>query len=112
MGATVTGILYADSNGNGIQEPGEVGIPNATVTLTDGNRSLDLVRTAITDANGLYHFNNVPPGQYTLRVELPAGQGAVKIPPIVVTISDSAPVTLPAAAIRMGGTIYLPALFR
>lgn len=45
--------VWRDVNGNGIQEPSEVGIAGVTVRLYQGST---LVGTAVTDANGEYYF--------------------------------------------------------
>ncbi|MBL0146818.1 MAG: hypothetical protein IPP48_14920 [Chitinophagaceae bacterium] len=49
-------FVWNDVNGNGVQDGGEAGIPNATVTLTypDG-----ATVTTTTDVNGVYAFNNL-----------------------------------------------------
>ncbi len=68
--ATLGDRVWVDSNGNGIQDAGENGLANVTVTLyaADGTQ----VATT-TDANGQYTFTNITPGDYYLRVILPAG---------------------------------------
>ncbi|HEX7704859.1 MAG TPA: TonB-dependent receptor [Thermoanaerobaculia bacterium] len=43
-------------------------LPGATVTITSPN--LQGSRTAISDGNGNYNFAALPPGEYTVRVEL------------------------------------------
>ena len=47
---TVAGSVIEDTNGNGAADPGEPGIPGATVTLYDDNGNP--VDTAVTDPNG------------------------------------------------------------
>jgi SdrD B-like domain len=46
----VCGTVFNDTNGNGIQEPGEDGIPGAQVTISSPTSSV----TTFTDANGIY----------------------------------------------------------
>ncbi|HQZ83569.1 MAG TPA: SdrD B-like domain-containing protein [Pyrinomonadaceae bacterium] len=46
--------VWRDTNGNGVQDPGEPGIANVTVHLYDSNGVL--VGTAVTDPNGEYYF--------------------------------------------------------
>lgn len=59
--------VWNDANNNGIQDPGELGLPNVTVKLyDDGN---NLIASAVTNANGLYLFT-VPPGNYYLHFTL------------------------------------------
>ncbi|MCW1885552.1 carboxypeptidase regulatory-like domain-containing protein [Luteolibacter flavescens] len=63
--ATVTGVLYADTNGNGVRDAGEQGLPDITVLITD---SLNAARTAVTDANGVWTVS-VPPGTTVAKVD-------------------------------------------
>jgi hypothetical protein len=52
--AMISGTVYADMNGNGLRDPGEVGLANSTLQLFDANNAL--VGTAVTDALGAYQF--------------------------------------------------------
>ncbi|RYD67321.1 MAG: DUF11 domain-containing protein, partial [Verrucomicrobiaceae bacterium] len=63
--ATVTGHVYLDSNGNHVEDPGEPGIPNVNVIITD---SLGVVSTVVTDASGNWTVS-VPPGTTTYDVD-------------------------------------------
>jgi len=69
------GIVFNDVNGNGQIDPGDNGIPGVTVFLDrNGNLILDNEeREAITDSLGVYDFNNLPPGTYTVRQVPPPG---------------------------------------
>jgi len=51
---------------DGIQDAGEPGLANVTVELY--NSSDVLVATTTTDASGYYHFNNLVPGTYKVKV--------------------------------------------
>ncbi|MDA7502295.1 carboxypeptidase regulatory-like domain-containing protein, partial [Chitinophagales bacterium] len=57
--------VWLDDNGDGVQDPGEDGIPNVEVTLTyaDGTTI-----TTTTDADGEYLFDNLPAGDYEVTV--------------------------------------------
>ncbi len=80
--------VFNDLNGNGTQDPGEVGIAGATVTLRDSAGAV--VGTLVTDANGNYQFTNVPPGNnYTVTVTPPAGFSNTT--PLVQTIATLNP---------------------
>ncbi|MBW8873571.1 MAG: carboxypeptidase regulatory-like domain-containing protein [Acidobacteria bacterium] len=66
--------LWLDTNGDGVQDPGEVGINGTTVQLLDGGGNV--IGTTTTAGDGIYHFNNLTPGTYSVRVvstTLPAG---------------------------------------
>ncbi len=70
--ATIGNLVFQDSNGNGVQDSGEPGIPNVTVILRDpiGN----VIATTTTDTNGNYQFVNIPPGiNYTVTLVPPTG---------------------------------------
>ncbi len=54
---------------DGVREIGEDGLANVQVTLTGNGQNLK----KNTDANGLFTFENVPPGTYTLTFGKPAG---------------------------------------
>jgi protocatechuate 3,4-dioxygenase beta subunit len=63
--------VFEDSNGNGIQDEGEPGLPDVVIHLVDnsGNR----VATTTSDANGEYEFQEIPPGSYSVQVEVDDG---------------------------------------
>ncbi len=74
--ATVGNRLWLDENSDGIQDVGELGIPNVIVELQDGGCTPGTdCPTAITDGNGGYLFQNVSAGTYTVAVlsGLPTG---------------------------------------
>ncbi|HEU5089026.1 MAG TPA: SdrD B-like domain-containing protein, partial [Roseiflexaceae bacterium] len=54
-------FVWRDSNSNGIQDAGEVGVPNVTVELYGAQGLID---TAVTNANGLYNLTAPTPGDY------------------------------------------------
>ncbi len=49
---TIIGRVFVDKNGDGEQQAGEPGVPNAVVFMDDGNR-------IVTDANGIFSLANV-----------------------------------------------------
>ena len=65
--AKIRGSVYQDANGNGIRDPGEVGIAGVTITLT-GTDDLGspVNRTALTDATGNYLFDGLRQGTYAV----------------------------------------------
>ncbi|MDM8539627.1 SdrD B-like domain-containing protein [Desulfococcaceae bacterium HSG9] len=74
--------IWSDTNGNGVQDAGEPGIPGVTVYLYDG--SGNLVDTQVTDANGHYLFTDLPAGDYTIKVDI------ATLPPGLVQTYDDA----------------------
>ncbi|MEO8262055.1 MAG: SdrD B-like domain-containing protein [Pseudolysinimonas sp.] len=67
-------LVWLDLDSDGTQDPGEPGIPNATVTLTwagvNGTfgDADDRVWTDLTDATGAYRFDGLPAGAF--RIDL------------------------------------------
>ena len=72
---TITGLTYYDSNGNGSFTPGEAGLPGYGVFIdTNNNGVLDPTEVQVfTDANGIYTFNGLAAGTYTITQILPSG---------------------------------------
>jgi uncharacterized protein (DUF2141 family) len=57
--------VWRDDNGNGVQDNGEPGIPNVTMTLTDSQGGQ---QTTVTNGSGFYQFNDLPAGIYVIAV--------------------------------------------
>jgi hypothetical protein len=68
--ATLGDRVWLDTNANGVQDAGELGLAGVTVQLKDGTGTV--VQTMTTDANGNYGFT-VAPGTYSVAVVAPAG---------------------------------------
>jgi protocatechuate 3,4-dioxygenase beta subunit len=65
--------VWYDLNKNGIQDPGEAGVPGVTVSLFNATTNA-LISTTITNATGLYLFNDLANGNYTVGFSaIPAG---------------------------------------
>jgi hypothetical protein len=58
-------FVFRDTNGNGIQDAGEVGVAGVTVKLYDSANNV--IATTATDANGMYMFGNLTAGNYTVE---------------------------------------------
>ena len=75
--AVIGNYVWLDEDGDGVQDAGETGIPNVTVTLTGNDANGNPVNlTFVTDANGGYLFKGLPPSNgsgYTITVTPPAG---------------------------------------
>ncbi|MEM7392830.1 MAG: SdrD B-like domain-containing protein, partial [Verrucomicrobiota bacterium] len=69
--ATIGNFAWEDLNNNGLQDPGEPGLPNVRFNLYDG--SSNMVSTVLTDGSGVYSMSGLPPGGYTMEVEPPVG---------------------------------------
>ena len=73
--------LWLDSNRDGIQNNGETGLAGSTVTLDDVSGANPVTTDAsgaaitpiVTDGSGAYLFENLLPGQYTVKFSTPAG---------------------------------------
>jgi protocatechuate 3,4-dioxygenase beta subunit len=76
--------VWMDSNGNGLQDPGEAPIPGVLLEVRDmnGDPVLDVFGNPVgpqtTDANGEYLFDCLPPGQYQVFITYPAGYGPTR----------------------------------
>ncbi|MDH6084190.1 CARDB domain-containing protein, partial [Umezakia ovalisporum] len=73
--AGITGQKWHDLNGNGVKDPGEIGLPGWTIYLdANTNGQLDDGEISIvTDENGNYSFNNLRPGTYTISEVMQEG---------------------------------------
>ncbi|MGB8861559.1 MAG: SdrD B-like domain-containing protein [Ilumatobacteraceae bacterium] len=75
--------IWLDLDGDGMQDPGEPGIPGVDVTLTyTGPGGTQIVITVTTDASGGYLFPNLPEGTFTVAVD------ATTLPPGVAQTFD------------------------
>ncbi|MDB5302334.1 MAG: Cna B-type [Phycisphaerales bacterium] len=92
---SITGTVFNDVNGNGVQDAGESPVANATVFLDLSHLgTLDPVDpTALTNSSGIYTIANLGAGTY--RVEVQAGQGLVQGAPesIDVVVAAATPTT-------------------
>lgn len=83
----IKGVVYEDTNGNGVQDPGEPGIRNVSVVITDSSGAS---QTVTTTRNGMY-MATVPPGA---------------------TVTDIVESTLPPGYVQTGGedpsTVVVP----
>jgi hypothetical protein len=62
-------------------------VPNATVTATSVDTAQS--RTAMTGTDGTYKFSQLPPGNYSLKIEA-SGFSTVEIPSIPVLVTETA----------------------
>jgi uncharacterized repeat protein (TIGR01451 family) len=71
VNGSIGDFVFEDTNGNGVQDFGEVGFPGVRINLFNINGFI--VDTQVTDGGGNYLFENVPPGNYYIELEFPAG---------------------------------------
>jgi hypothetical protein len=64
-------FVWNDQNGNGIQDAGEPGIGNVTVSLFNAQQTL--LNSTTTLANGYYQFTGLCAGTYIVEVTAPTG---------------------------------------
>ena len=91
-------LIWEDLNGDGVVDPGEMGMAGVTVELKDS--LCVVIATTMTDANGNYIFDNLPPGDYTILVTSPAGFDNTGDPDG--TMDNTSMVTLAPDGIMMG----------
>lgn len=73
--STLGDIVWTDVNNNGLQDNGETGVPNVTVTLYEANGTT-VIATTTTDGLGNYIFTNLDGGNYVVGFDpttLPVG---------------------------------------
>ncbi len=63
----VYGGIYDDQDLDGNPSPGDVGLANVRVALL-GSQG-DVVTDMLTDSNGGYYFDNLPPGAYSVELD-------------------------------------------
>jgi hypothetical protein len=64
--------VWYDTNGNGLQDPGEPGAKDVPVALIDPATG-DVIKTTKTDAAGKYLFTDLPDGRYQVCFRSPRG---------------------------------------
>jgi len=87
--STITGIKFNDTDGNGTQTAGELGVPGVTVFLdTNNDGILGAGETsATTGANGDFTFPNLASGTYNVREVVPANSQPTTPNPVAVTLT-------------------------
>lgn len=73
--APISGVVYIDTNRNGIRDAGEVGRAGVRLTLT-GSRPGSITvatREVLSGSDGSYSFEGLLPGTYTVAMAVPGG---------------------------------------
>ena len=79
--SSLAGTVFVDLNDNGVQDPGDPGIPGVTITLTGTDDLAQPIHTVVsTDAGGHYALNELRPGTYTITETQPSGYYSGKNP--------------------------------
>jgi len=73
--ADLGSFVWVDTDGDGVQDPSEVGLANVQVILYDATTGLPL-DTVLTDANGMYLFEDLPAGDYEIVFDFSTAPGA------------------------------------
>ena len=99
---SISGMIHLDIDGDCMYDPGEPLLAGVTVQLK--NPLGQVVAETVTDANGNYIFQNLPPGTYTVHEVQPAGyfQAGNSIGSIGGTIIDSDTI----GGIVLGGGVH------
>lgn len=80
-------LVWNDDNMNGTYESPEVGVGGVAVSLDGTTPWGDIISsTTMTDSNGNYLFGGLPPGDYTVSIELPWGWGPTTPNPLSVVL--------------------------
>src|SRR5262249_44827291 len=107
---TLSGTVFSDLDGDGVQQVGEPGAPGWVLDLFVNGGSTPTA-SATTDANGNYSFTGVGPGTFRRREEAQAGWQQTSVDPadFVTTSGQNAPV-LPSfgnfGEITIGGSVF------
>ncbi|MCK7513020.1 MAG: IPTL-CTERM sorting domain-containing protein [Desulfobacterales bacterium] len=104
---SITGLVFYDINGNGVQDAGEPALPGVTITLR--NSANAVVATTTTDANGNYSFANLPPGQYTVSQTVPPGFVGSTNTTVPVTVTPEGAATAVFGDVQ-GGAVPVPTM--
>ncbi|MGL6200882.1 MAG: SpaA isopeptide-forming pilin-related protein [Lachnospiraceae bacterium] len=65
---TICGVLWVDTNKDGIKDEDEIGIDNYPVYLYSAENRDEPVLITVTNQNGLYTFANINPGEYVVEI--------------------------------------------
>lgn len=85
----ISGAVFRDLNGNGVQNKGETGTTGWTVWLDkDKDGAIDNGETVGTDSVGGFKFNAIAPGTYVLRVLTRSGWTATTRTKFTITVSS------------------------
>ena len=69
--SSVGDFVFNDLDGDGVQDPGDAGIDGVTITLYSGSSAIpaNQVATVDTAGGGVYSFDDLAPGTYTVEID-------------------------------------------
>ncbi|MCE7988596.1 MAG: tandem-95 repeat protein [Caldilinea sp. CFX5] len=111
--ASVAGLVFEDRNGNGQPDADDVGVAGLLVTLTPSDGRAGNALSTTTESGGGWRIDNVPFGQYTVKVA--AGNGAQIEQPVAatVTVGQRGLQQLPPGAVKVTSrALFLPVVVR
>jgi LPXTG-motif cell wall-anchored protein len=88
--AEISGTLWVDIDGDGIQDPGEAAVVGVTIELLDASGAV--IGSVVSGPNGEYTFPDLLPGTYTLRIDpatIPSGIVLVGDASVVVVVDGT-----------------------
>lgn len=110
--ASVVGIVYADRNGNGQPDENDSGVNGLLVTLTSNDvqsAGATTVFTTQTDVIGAWRLDEVPLGEYTLRIASSAGVQVETPVQTQLTVGTRGVQQLPPAEVKVVNlALFLP----
>jgi len=83
--SSITGTVFNDANGNGLQDAGEAPLSGVTVELR--NNAGTVIATTTTNASGGYSFMNLSAGMYSVTETDPAGYVSTTLNKVTVNLS-------------------------
>ena len=111
--ASIGDLAWADDNGNGTQDAGELGLASVTIYLDlNSNNSRDNDEPfGTTNATGDYAITGLPAGTYAVEVDdstIPAGYSLTTSTPMAVNLAAGETFTDADFAFVEGFEVYLP----
>ena len=71
INANIGDHVWYDTDQDGIQDASETGVPGVTVYLLDAGGNV--IASTVTNGQGYYRFEDIPPGDYAVQFAPPAG---------------------------------------
>jgi len=110
----ISGMVFQDNDGDGIQDPGEAFLSGVTVTLSGTSGA-----TTTTNSSGFYSFGSLANGTYTVTVTQPASTTQTLDPDVTVNNATTVAASggnfypnrnfayRPSGSLTLGDTLYV-----